>query len=205
MEQIAHQSPWRDRKRDQTRAAVVDAARALFTAEGFDKVTVERIAERSRIAPRTFFRYFASKDDVVFADDGELHALLTQVLERQPPDVSPLTVAATACYALAAELEPRRAALVQREQLMDQTPSLRARDLAKRARWRDDIAAQLMARRSARHPKPADRDALLVAALSMACWDVAYCLWLRGGRRTLRRELEQAFDALSLHVAPAGG
>jgi len=50
------------------RARIAAAARELFTAQGYERTTVETIAERAGVSRRTFFRHFPSKDDAIFPD-----------------------------------------------------------------------------------------------------------------------------------------
>ncbi len=61
----------RERKKQRTREAIVEAAFELFAEQGFEGTTIAEIAEAAEIAPRTFFSYFPSKDDVVFYDFEE--------------------------------------------------------------------------------------------------------------------------------------
>jgi AcrR family transcriptional regulator len=74
----------RARKKLQTRKAIADAALELFTDQGFHETTIEQIARRADVSPRTVFGYFATKEDLVFLHYEEFAADLTQALEQRP-------------------------------------------------------------------------------------------------------------------------
>jgi len=69
----------RQRKKQRTREQIVEQAMALFDERGFERVTIADIAAAADIAPRTFFSYFPSKEDVFFHD---FDAIFAQFEER---------------------------------------------------------------------------------------------------------------------------
>lgn len=75
----------RELKKEQTRRTIEDAAFRLFAERGFAATTVADIAEAAVISPRTFFAYFPSKEDVVFANFDELVAALASRLDERGP------------------------------------------------------------------------------------------------------------------------
>jgi AcrR family transcriptional regulator len=79
----------RERKKQRTREAIVDAALRLFDERGFEQTTIADIAEAADIAPRTFFGYFPSKEDVVFADfPAEFDALAERLRGRDEDETA---------------------------------------------------------------------------------------------------------------------
>jgi AcrR family transcriptional regulator len=56
-----------EREREAVGRAILDAARDLFVAEGYQNVSIRKIAERIEYSPAAIYSYFASKDDIFFA------------------------------------------------------------------------------------------------------------------------------------------
>jgi AcrR family transcriptional regulator len=82
----------RDRKRDRTRQAIIDAAAELFEHHGYDTTTISDIAAAADISPRTFFGYFASKEDLLFTDPDARMQRTLKAIEQRAPDEGPVDV-----------------------------------------------------------------------------------------------------------------
>ena len=75
----------RERKKRQTHGRIASAALELFAERGFEGATIADIAERAEISPRTFFAYFPTKEDVVFADHADdVASLRGRLAQREP-------------------------------------------------------------------------------------------------------------------------
>jgi AcrR family transcriptional regulator len=74
----------RARKKGRTRDAIRDAAHDLFVERGYAGTTVDDIAAAADISPRTFFRYFTSKEEVLFSRFDETLDLLREFLDQRP-------------------------------------------------------------------------------------------------------------------------
>ncbi|GAB2461265.1 TetR family transcriptional regulator [Streptomyces incanus] len=81
----------RERKKQRTRAAISDAAIALFLEHGFDQVSVARVAEAAEVSKRTLFAYFPTKEDLVVHRLADHETELARVVRARPPRTDPLT------------------------------------------------------------------------------------------------------------------
>ena len=75
----------REQKKLRTREALARAAIRLFSERGYDETTVEEIAGQANVSARTFFRYFKSKEDVIFFDSDELTETYRESLATRIP------------------------------------------------------------------------------------------------------------------------
>ena len=73
----------RERKKRQTRAAILAAAGELFEARGYEHVTVAEIADAASISVKTLFTYFRSKEDLAFADEHEFRDQLAHAIRSR--------------------------------------------------------------------------------------------------------------------------
>ncbi len=81
----------RERKKRRTREALTDAACTLFARQGVENTTVEQIAAAIDVSPRTFFRYFSSKEEVAVSLLDDQVTQVIRALEARPPAESVLT------------------------------------------------------------------------------------------------------------------
>src|SRR4029079_18759965 len=74
-----------ERDRETVSRAILDAARELFVQQGYQEVSIRKIAERIEYSPAAIYGYFASKDDIFFALAEEGFRLLFKYGERLRP------------------------------------------------------------------------------------------------------------------------
>lgn len=117
----------RERKKAQTREAILDAAISLFERNGYDNTTVEEIAAEANVSPRTFFRYFDTKlETIMESSDAEVDDIQQMVRDR-PADEKPLeAVRQVAQQKLVAEVVREGSNLAREMRVIMATPSLEA-------------------------------------------------------------------------------
>ena len=172
----------RARKKRQTARRIEDAALALFERHGFEATTVAAIADAADVAPRTFFHYFATKEDVVLADYADRLGQVLDVLRRQPPEISAWQALMASFRTVAVDYERERDALQRRFQVMASTESVVARSLQLQVGWERSVAEVLADRSDTRggHAQPAR----LLATSAVAAMRAAVDEWIGEDFRT---------------------
>ncbi|MER6420563.1 TetR family transcriptional regulator [Streptomyces sp. NPDC001137] len=80
----------RERKKQRTRDALLRAAVELFTTRGYEQTTVDDIAEAVDVSQRTFFRYFAGKEEAALALQELAVARFVEAVRERPADEAPM-------------------------------------------------------------------------------------------------------------------
>ena len=78
----------RERKKQQTREAIAETARRLFSERGFDRVTVAEIARTAEVAEKTVFNYFPTKEDLVYWRMESFEDELLETIRTRAPGES---------------------------------------------------------------------------------------------------------------------
>lgn len=145
MSSIPHKLGLRERKKAQTRAAIQQQALRLFRDQGYDATTIDQIAEASNIAPATFFRYFATKEDLVLFDVLDFIMLENG---EPPADLSPIGAVAWLYKTAHDKLSPEQMEQQRlRFALIGNVPALRSR-LAKEVMDHTELLSQFIAKRT---------------------------------------------------------
>lgn len=193
----------RERKKRRTRRTIAGAALRLFDERGYEETTISDIAAAAEISPRTFFSYFPSKDDVVFAEiDEHLAEVRAGLVERPPGETPPATfrrVAEALLQAIAAEDGEYGAIQVA---LIRERPSLQAQALKRLADAEDGFVEVL------RSIAPDLDEVTAVTVIGVAFGGlraaITYCRAQRYGPELTREATERALTivAQALEAVP---
>lgn len=184
----------RERKKRERRRRIEDAAIRLFERQGFDATTVEQIATAADIAPRTFFSYFDTKDDVVLAEYADRLAHIIDELGRRPADEPAWTALRHSFAAVASDYAAEAEGIARRFTIMSTTPSVYARSLHLQAGWERALSERIAGRLGVTDDDP---EPALLAAAALAAMRSSLQHWLvRGQQPALPTLVQRAFDRL---------
>lgn len=157
----------RERKKERTRWALVDAALDLFFAQGYEATTIDQIVAAVDVSQRTYFRYFAGKEDVALSFLTEYDDLFLAALAERPdeePDVPAMRAALDVSLdAILTSDEEHAARFRKLHSLIDGTPALVTGKLRRSAEL-EQAAAAVIARRMGVDLMHDARPQLLVAS-----------------------------------------
>lgn len=159
------------------RDALVAAAFQLFLERGYEQTTVDDIVALAGVGRRSFFRYFPSKEDVVFPDHERCLADLTDFLAASDEDHEPVRRVCDGARLVLLMYAENPSFSVQRYRLTKKVPGLRAYELSVVWRYERALAAYLRGRFAGR-PDGALR-ADVIAAAAVAAHNNALRSWLR--------------------------
>ncbi|SCL71524.1 transcriptional regulator, TetR family [Micromonospora citrea] len=185
----------RDRKKRLTRAALTEAALRLVAERGLAQVTVEEISEAAQVSPRTFFNYFACKDEALVGDHAGDAMRLVARLAAVPPQVPVLTALRTALDEVIDEVRTERELWRLRMDVVARNPVLLPRLVAGNAEAERAVTEVVAARIGVGpdHGYPA-----LVTAVTGAALRVAMTRWAtRSDGPELADLVDEAFAALA--------
>lgn len=207
---MAAEQGLRERKKVRTRETIAAAALRLFTEHGFRETTVDEIAAAADVSPRTFFRYFATKEDAALADHERRLAAIRDALASGSPGEPVTAPVRRAVLAMVAEVAVEPAEGLARARIVSTEPSVLARSLEMQAAYEEAIAREVAARLGADadlDPRPR-----VVAGAALGALRAAMRLWVgSGGASDPRTTVEEGLALLeqgltkALPTPPAAG
>jgi AcrR family transcriptional regulator len=196
----------RELKKRRTRAHISQVAMELFAERGVQAVTVSEICARAEVAPRTFFRYFPSKEDVVFPNERARRAVARDAIADERPGESLGGAARRAIQSLLEyDLQEDRDTARRRAQLLATEPALARHRAALTNEWTDELT-DVVARRLG-DTKQARIDARLAVGALIGTLNAAGDLWfgsqLRGDpHRLMNRAMDLVEHGLAATIQP---
>ncbi|MCB5164881.1 TetR family transcriptional regulator [Streptomyces bambusae] len=196
----------RERKKRRTRDALLRAALVLFTTQGYEQTTVDEITDAVEVSQRTFFRYFANKEEAAFAVQDVVESHFLAALRARPAAENPFTALRGAVLSAWDTVGEAIADVVPVDlymrtyRLIESTPALLAVHLRRSAEVDEEIARIIAGREGL--DLDADPRPRVAAAAFSAVIRVTGRLWGQGADPSvaaIRRITEAHLD----HLAPA--
>lgn len=202
----------RERKKQQTRNRIAQAAVRLFAERGFDRVPVAEVARAADVSEATVFNYFPSKEDLVFGGMEAYEAELVDAVRTRPAGVSALDAFRDFLLRPRAALAAGDPAAVEHiataARIIAGSPALQARELRSFDQYTADLA-ELLARESRARTTKIEpwvvANALMGVQRAMKDAVHRHALAGRDGSRIVRDVVAQARAALDVLERGLGG
>ncbi|RHW23822.1 mycofactocin system transcriptional regulator [Nocardioides immobilis] len=180
-------------------AEIEQAAFELFGERGFERTTLDAIAERVGVGRRTLFRYYQSKNDIPWGQFDQTLAGFRKLLAAQPHEIPLHDAVHRAVVDFNRFPDNARPSHRDRMRLILTTPELRAHSVHQYAAWRAAIAEYVARRTNAR---PSDLVPRLIGQVSLALALTAYEVWLDDESADLPGVLDEGMSNLVRYLCP---
>ena len=188
----------REQARASVRAKIAQSVFTIFAERGFEETTASEAAEAAGISRASFFRYFSSKEEAVFAVQEAMGEQIAAALGERPDEEDVWTALRRAFDAAVRNYERSPSETLKRVRLARGTPALRAHELERQEQWRLMISEQLAPRLGL---EPGDLRAEAVAGAAMAAFSAAVASWAEQGEKSdLIRLIDESFAAVRQYV-----
>jgi AcrR family transcriptional regulator len=186
----------RERKREKLREQIVRAAIELFARQGFERTTIDEIVAEVDVSRRSFFRYFASKEELLTEWLEADRFRIREAVASRPAAEGPIEAARHVFAYVAGVLEADRSTLLAIEKITAASAAVRARRQAKLERIARELT-EVFASRLRLDPRRDLRPRLLANVVTAAAQS-AFDTWLAGGGRdSLARLMDDALCFVS--------
>jgi TetR/AcrR family transcriptional regulator, regulator of mycofactocin system len=176
-----------------SRRAVTSTALALFAERGFEQTTVEDVADALGVSRRTLFRYFASKNDMVWGEFDQVLERLRRCLAATSGD-EPLHEALRRAVVESNRYEPSQLPELRiRMRLITRVPALQAHSMLRYTEWRA-VIAEFVAGRLGCAPENVVPQVVAHAALGTSM--AAFVVWVDDPSSDLVANLDDAYRLL---------
>jgi AcrR family transcriptional regulator len=183
----------RERKKQRTRRTIQAQALRLFTEKGFRATTIEEIAAAAEVAPRTVFRYFPTKEEIVFW--AEFPPMLAGFVSARPADEPAVQAVHHGIVdGLTSFSDQDRERLLARLKLAFRTSALQPRMRQQQAHWADELA-EILAHRLGAHPDDLEIRAT-AAAIAAAVWVASEHWQAQDGQEALGTVIDRALNTV---------
>jgi AcrR family transcriptional regulator len=179
-------------KKQQAREALFNAALDLFFKKGFEQTTVDEIADQAVVSRRTFFRYYASKEDVLVAWMDDMGLRMQEDLRANLGTGDPFTALQAAMMRNADALTADMDSAIALARLSFRTPAIRSHHGNKYTSWEKGFSEILCKGKTS---AKAHLEARLLAARAIDALRISLDMWVEGDfKADIRALLLKAFQ-----------
>ncbi|MFH9062907.1 TetR family transcriptional regulator [Streptomyces coeruleorubidus] len=198
----------RERKKQRTRDALLRAALELFATRGYEETTVDDIAAAVDVSQRTFFRYFAGKEETAFYVTRLAETQVVEAVRARPPGEAPLEALRRALLESWDTINETIEEIVPVDlhmrvyRVIESTPALLAAHLRRAAELEEELA-RIIAEREGLDVDVDPRPRIIVALfggvirVTERLWSAGDDLSLEGMRQLTAAYLDQVGPALA--------